>query len=100
MVLTITPAAAEALRQIRETDDLGDGTGLRVTARLDGDEVAIELDMVEGPHDGDEVVEQGGARVFLDPESAGLLTEVELDVEEHGDHVHFNFAQRAGDDGV
>jgi iron-sulfur cluster assembly protein len=99
-MLTLTPAAAEALREIRETNELDEKAGLRVTARLDGDEVAIELDLVDGPEEGDEVVEQGGARVFLDPESSGLLTDVELDVEEHDDHVHFQFAPRSGDDGA
>ena len=97
-MLTITPAAAEAIRDIRETNELDEQAGLRITARLEGDEVAIELDVAEGPAEGDQVVDEGGARVFLDPESAGLLTEVELDVEEHGDHVHFEFSPRAGDD--
>ncbi len=97
-MLSITPAAAEAIREIRETNELDEEAGLRITARLDGEDVAIELDLVDGPAEGDEVVEDGGARVFLDPESAGLLTEVELDVEEHGDHVHFEFSPRVGDD--
>ena len=95
----MTPAAAEAIREIRETNDLDEGAGLRITARLAGEDVEIELDLVEGPAEGDEVVEQGGARVFLDAESAGLLTEVELDVEEHDDHVHFQFGPRPDDGG-
>jgi iron-sulfur cluster assembly protein len=99
-MLTITPAAAEAILEIRETNELEEGAGLRITARLDGEDVAIELDFVEQPEEGDAVVEQAGARVFLDPESAGLLTEVELTVEEHEDHVHFEFAPRGGDDGA
>jgi iron-sulfur cluster assembly protein len=96
----MTPAAAEALREIREANELSEEAGLRVTARLDGDEVAIELDMVEQPEEDAEIVEQGGARVFLDAESAGLLSEAELDVEEHGDHVHFQFGPRKSDDGL
>jgi iron-sulfur cluster assembly protein len=96
----MTPAAAAAIREIRETNELDEEAGLRITARLEGDEVEIELDVVDGPAAGDEVVQDAGARVFLDAESAGLLTEVELDVEEHGDHVHFQFAPRDGDDGA
>ena len=99
-VLTMTPAAAAAIRDIVETNELDDQAGLRITARLDGDEVEIELDLVEGPAEGDEVVEDAGARIFLDPESAGLLTEVEMDVEEHEDHVHFEFSPRTDDDGA
>lgn len=99
-MLTISPAAADAIRDIREANELPAEAGLRITARLEGEEVAIELDVVEQPEEGDEVVEEAGARVFLDPESSGLLTEVELQVEEHEDHVHFEFAPQGSANGL
>jgi Fe-S cluster assembly iron-binding protein IscA len=69
----------------------GEG-GLRFVAReLEDGGYQFEPSLVDEPEDGDVVVESGGARVFLDADSAERLDDQILDVESHGDHVHFSF---------
>ena len=40
------------------------------------------------------MVESDGARVFLDGTASEVLTDVDLTVTPHGDHVHFEFSER------
>ena len=93
-MLTITNDAADAIKEIVAANDLPEGSGLRITAEEDGDEVSIELDFAERPETGDDVVEGGGVRVFLDGTASEVLSDVELTVTPHGDHVHFEFNER------
>lgn len=93
-MLSLTTAAADAIKDIVTTNDLPAGSGLRITAEEDGNEVSIELDFSDSPEDEDDVVEAAGARVFLDETASDVLTNVELDVTPHGDHVHFEFSER------
>jgi iron-sulfur cluster assembly protein len=88
-MLEVTDAAARAIVEMA-----GEG-GLRFVATSSGDDVELELSVAEEPEDGDEVVEHGGARVFLDPTASGELADQVLDVHSHGDHVHFTFESQA-----
>lgn len=93
-MLSLTTAAADAIKDLVTANELPDGSGLRITAEEDGNEVSIELDFSDSPEDEDDVVEAAGARVFLDETASEVLTNVELDVTPHGDHVHFEFNER------
>ena len=93
-MLTITSDAADAIKEIVEANNLPEGSGLRITAEEDGEEVSIDLDFTERPETGDDVVESDGVRVFLDETASTVLTDVELTVTPHGDHVHFEFNER------
>ena len=87
-MLRLTDDAVAAIAEIA-----GNGA-LRLVAHEadDGDGVEIETVVVDGPEDGDGVVESGGARVCLDATAAEVLANQVLDVHAHGDHVHFTFA--------
>jgi iron-sulfur cluster assembly protein len=61
---------------------------LRITAQEADDGVDLQIDDATEPHEGDEVVERDGARVFLDPVAAEVLTDQVLGGEAHGDHHH------------
>ena len=65
--------------------------GLRITAQETDDGVELQIDDASEPHEGDEVVERDGARVFLDAMSAEVLADQVLGVHAHGDHFHFTF---------
>jgi Fe-S cluster assembly iron-binding protein IscA len=81
-MLQIDDEAVAALAQI--------GT-IRITAEeVDGD-VEISIDEVSEPSEGDEVIEHGEVRVFLDPAAAEVLDDQVLGVHAHGDHFHFSF---------
>ena len=83
-MLRISDDAIEALRDI--------GT-LRLAAEDAGDgEFEIDIQPADAPEEGDAVVEQGDVRVFLDATAAEALADQVLEVEPHGDHVHFGFS--------
>jgi iron-sulfur cluster assembly protein len=91
-VLTLTPGAIEAVRGLLTSEGAPEDAGLRFSGREDAGEVEIDLEVAEAPAEGDAVVESGGARVFLDELAADMLDDQTLDIEAHGDHVHFVFA--------
>ena len=81
-MLQIDDEAVAALEQI--------GT-IRITAdEVDGD-VEISIDEATEPSEGDEVIERGDVRVFLDQAAAEVLEDQVLGVHSHGDHFHFSF---------
>jgi len=86
-MLKLSDDAIEALR------DLG---AVRLAAQDTGEgEFEIEIEPADTPEEGDAVVEQGDVRVFLDATAADALTDQVLEVEPHGDHVHFGFSPQA-----
>ncbi len=68
---------------------------LRVTGEETDDGVEIQIDEAPEPHEGDEVVERDGAKVFLDAMAAEVLADQVLGVHAHGDHFHFTFDDQA-----
>src|SRR5437867_3437235 len=82
-MLQLSEAAAKAIEELA-------GSGCFRLATVESDEeLEFESSVVDEPEPGDEVVEQGGARVSLDATAAEQLADQILDVHEHGDHVHF-----------
>jgi Fe-S cluster assembly iron-binding protein IscA len=69
--------------------------GIRITAAEDDDGVELQIDDATEPHEGDEIVERDGARVFLDPLAAEVLADQVLGVHAHGDHFHFSFDEQS-----
>jgi iron-sulfur cluster assembly protein len=85
-MLTITDSAASAIRSLTSQPDLPDETGMRIMKRGDS-APSFQMALTEGPAAGDQVVEEGGARVFLEADVAGALEDKALDAEmnEQGD---------------
>jgi Fe-S cluster assembly iron-binding protein IscA len=79
-MLTVTDNAAEAIRAITRDPDLPESAGLRIfSSEETGPELALRPAPV--PESGDEVVANGDARVFLEPQAAALLGNQVLDAE-------------------
>jgi len=90
-VLAISEQAQRVIGEIVEESELGPDGGLRISGTNGGNgEAALDFELAEAPLDGDEVVSEGGARVFLDEMAAEVLADQVLDVEAHGDHFHFS----------
>jgi iron-sulfur cluster assembly protein len=87
-MLQLTDDAIAAILELA-----GEG-GLRFSGHEVDDEVELGIEPAAGPEEGDETVERGGARVFLDAVASEALDDQVLDVEAHGDHVHFVFADQ------
>ena len=89
-MLTISEAAADAIRDLLAAQDVTDG-GLRFAAVEEDGETGLELSAEASPAAGDATIEEHGVRVFLDADAVEALADQKLDVEPHGDHVHFTF---------
>jgi Fe-S cluster assembly iron-binding protein IscA len=86
VVLTLTNNAAQVIRSVSDEPEVPPDTGLRIAAGPEGSG-SLSLSVAAGPQAGDKVVESNGARVYLEPEAADLLSDKTLDaeVDEHGD---------------
>jgi len=94
-MLTLTDSAVSAIRGLTSQPDLPVETGLRIMKQGAGTP-SFQLALTEGPAAGDQVVEEGGARVFLEAAAAAALEDKALDahVSEQGD-LAFRISDRA-----
>ncbi len=78
-VVTLTDAAADRIRAIVTKSD-GPVEGLRVGVKNGGCAgMSYVMDMAEAPSPGDEVVEDKGVKVFVDPKAVLFLLGTEMD---------------------
>ena len=81
-MLVLTEAAAEVVKSVTETPQAPDGTGLRITQSApEPGGTGLELAAAAEPGAGDQILETGGARVFLDERAAAYLDDKVLDAE-------------------
>ena len=78
-VLTLTERAAETIRTLTSQPGIPEETGLRMSLQ-DGDAGTLALSL-EGQQPDDAVVEDGGARVFVQKAAADIVQDRELDAE-------------------
>ncbi len=96
-MLVLTEEAVAAIRKIVEESEVGPNGGLRIVGSTDGDgDTAFEFEPAPEPTEGDEVVREGTAVVFLDQTAAELLADMTLDAHSHGDHFHFSLDEQEG----
>lgn len=80
-VMTMTDAAAERVCELVDNAD-GDALGLRVGIKKGGCAgMEYTMDLVEEPSAGDDVVEDKGAKLFIDPSAVLFLLGTEMDFE-------------------
>ncbi|MCV0427030.1 MAG: Fe-S cluster assembly scaffold SufA [Roseibium sp.] len=80
-VLTLTDVAAERVRDLVEDSDK-DAIGLRVGIKKGGCAgMEYTMDLVEEIKAGDDVVEDKGAKIFVDPSAVLFLLGTEMDFE-------------------
>jgi len=93
-MLTLTDRASTIIRSISEQPDVPDTAGLRIATAGDGTQ-SLSATAVAAPVPGDQVVEQEGARVFLDAEAAARLDDQVLDAQvASDDQVQFTLATK------
>jgi iron-sulfur cluster assembly protein len=93
-MLTITQNAAEAINTIISSSPMPDGAGMRISATpIDQEHASLELALAEGPAERDEVVEEAGAQVFLEPQVATLLDDKTLDAIQEPEGFRFSVGE-------
>src|SRR5690606_2311736 len=83
-MLTMTDNAVAAIRSLTGQPEVPEGAGLRIAT--DPAAGALQLSVAPAPHEGDQVLDSAGARLFLDTDAALLLDDKALDatVDEQG----------------
>jgi len=96
-VLVLTHDAAAVIRSIVESAEISDEGGLRITAHaITETEAALELAVAGEPEATDQVVEQEGAQVFLEPGVAEALSGKVLDASVAEEGVTFRIEDQTG----
>jgi Fe-S cluster assembly iron-binding protein IscA len=94
-LLALTDNAVEAVKSIvSSSDEASETSGLRMVAEREGTQANFHLSVVALPAEDDEVIDEHGARVFLEPEAASLLEEKVLDASVEQDQVAFTIADQ------
>jgi iron-sulfur cluster assembly protein len=78
-LLALTDSAVQAVKDIVSSAEVAETGGLRMVAERAGMQANLQLNVVPLPAEDDEVIEEQGARVFLETEAASLLDDKVLD---------------------
>jgi iron-sulfur cluster assembly protein len=97
-MLTLTESAKEMVRDMIAAGNAPEGSGLRISSAHDEEGgPALSLELADGPANGDQVLDDDGTRLFLEPEAASLLDDKILGAERHDDHYHFSLEDQEGE---
>jgi Fe-S cluster assembly iron-binding protein IscA len=97
-VLALTDNATVAIEGILNGSSVPDEAGIRITATAPSDGNApsdLGLSLAENPGDSDQVIDQGGARVFVSPPIADFLDDKVLDARTDDQGVGFVISPQA-----
>lgn len=95
-MLTLSPSAVEAVDSLLQSPEVPEDAGLRIDT---AGESQFSLEIALEPAPGDQVIEEGGARVFVDPDAALILDNAELEARSDGNQVAFGLTQAGGTNG-
>ncbi len=92
-MLTMTENAVMVIRDLATQQDVAEDGGVRIAADTAAGSLSVEL--VAAPIEGDQVVDNQGARIFLDSDAADLLGDASVDatVDDEG-IVQFGFTEK------
>jgi Fe-S cluster assembly iron-binding protein IscA len=94
-MLTLSPSAVEAVDSLlHSSPEVPEDAGLRIGT---ASETELTIGIAPEPEPGDQVIEEGGARVFVDAQAAPILDNVQLDAHRDGDRVAFGLTPTGGD---
>jgi Fe-S cluster assembly iron-binding protein IscA len=94
-LLALTDSAVEAVKSIvSSAKEASETSGLRMVAERAGTQANFHLSVVPLPAEDDEVIDEQGARIFLEPEAASLLDEKVLDASVEQDQIAFTLADQ------
>lgn len=94
-MLTLTDTASSVIKAIIDQNPDAENPGLRINAEGDSN-TELGVAVVEQPHDSDHVLEQAGARIYLDEGATIALADKVLDAEVGNDgSVSFAIGQQS-----
>ena len=97
-MISLTPAAADVIRDLMETSQVPDTGGLRMHVSdpsANSSQASLAVSLVEEPPLGDEVLDESGVHVFLTPQAADLVGDKQLDAAIDDGKVRFMLHEQA-----
>ncbi|RAO59806.1 hypothetical protein LUPAC06_01955 [Micromonospora saelicesensis] len=92
-MLTMTDSAVLVIRDLANQQDVAQDGGVRIAADTEAGSLTVEL--VPEPVQGDRVVDNQGARIFLDEDAAELLGDASVDATVDGEGIiQFGFTEK------
>lgn len=89
-MLTVTTNATAVIERLTSHPELPEGAGLRISSQSEG----FGLSVTPEPEQGDQVMQEAGARLFLEPDAAEALADKTLDAQvDSGGSVQFFLAE-------
>ena len=85
--------AQTAIKSITDQAEIPDAGGVRIAMTDSGTE--LQMTIADQPETGDEVIEAGGARVFVPEETSTMLESQELDASQGPEGAGFSLRQQA-----
>jgi iron-sulfur cluster assembly protein len=79
-MLVLSESASTAIRNMVDRPERPDVTGVRIAGE-EGGSGRLSVSAAGAPDEGDQVIEDRGARVFLEPSAAEVLDDKVLDAE-------------------
>ncbi len=101
-MLALTEEATTTIEEILAEPGIPDGSGVRIATAMSTTDPAgntaeatgLQVGLAATPDDNDEVIEERGARVFVEDNAALLLDDKVLDAERSGEQVRFSIANQ------
>jgi iron-sulfur cluster assembly protein len=94
-LLALTDNAVQVVKEIvSSSDEVSETGGLRMVAERAGSQANFHLNVVPLPAEDDQVIEEQGARVFLEAEAASLLDDKVLDASIEQNQVAFTITNQ------
>jgi len=96
-MLTVSPTAADAIRQLTESGDAPESAGIRIAAGGSAEDGStLSLALVNAPEPDDEVVAPDGAtQVYLEPQVVPFLESAVLEAQVSDAGVAFSLREDA-----
>ncbi len=94
-MLNLTDDAQTLVRDITDRPEVPEGGGLRIAPAPSAE--GLEVSLAAEPAPGDQVIDSGGARVFVEQQVASLLEQSTLDADSSGAGSGFVLTQPAED---
>lgn len=79
-MLVLTDTAATTIRTLLDRPGYPDDAGLRISQTAD-EQPGLTVEPTAAPEPEDQVIDEEGARVFVEPGAAEVLTDMTLDAE-------------------
>jgi Fe-S cluster assembly iron-binding protein IscA len=97
-MLALTNDAQQAIEGVLSATSIPDGAGLRIAPPVGADGAGagqLEVTIATVPAEADQVIDQDGARVFLDEAAVDFLDDKVLDASISGEEVRFALAEQS-----